>query len=191
MKKWNSVFGKVVMCVCEITAGVLLLLNPLGFTTGIIKVAGVLLSVAGIFSIYKYFRTEPFEAHKEQGLVKGISGILSGLFCVFNTKWFILTFPLMTVVYGIIILFTGILRVQWAVDMLRMKNGKWQMAAGGAAVSLVLSGIILLNPFATTAVLWTFVAVSLITGAVIDLVVLVFINQHLNNGGNGNGKDFV
>ena len=44
---------------------------------------------------------------------------------------------------------------------------------------LILSGIILFNPFSNTIFLWRFVAVSLVIGAVIDLIVLVFVNQNL------------
>lgn len=179
MKKWTSVFGKVIMCVCEIIVGVLLLLDPLGFTAGIIKVAGTLLLISGLFSTVKYFKMDPVEAQKEQGLVNGLCYILCGLFCVFHTEWFIETFPLLTVIYGVIILLTGIMRIQWAVDMLRMKKEQWYLAAIGALISLILSGIILFNPFSNTIFLWRFVAVSLVIGAVIDLIVLVFVNQNL------------
>ncbi|HBA96929.1 MAG TPA: hypothetical protein DCZ23_02365, partial [Lachnospiraceae bacterium] len=179
MKKWTSVFGKVIMCICEIVVGILLLLDPLGFTAGIIKVAGALLLLSGAYSVFRYFRTDPVEAQKEQGLVNGLCYISCGLFCVFYTQWFLTTFPLLTVIYGVIILLTGLMRVQWAVDMLRMKKEQWYMAAIGAFVSLALAGFILFNPFSSTVFLWRFVAVSLIIGAVIDLLVLVFINQNL------------
>lgn len=96
---------------------------------------------------------------------------------MFQREWIITTFPLLTVVYGVVILLTGIMRIQWAADMLRMKKEQWYMAGAGAAVSVVLAIIILLKPFKSTIVLWRFVAVSLIIGAVIDLVILVFINQ--------------
>lgn len=182
MKKWNSVFGKIIMCICEIIVGVLLLLDPIGFTSGIIKVAGALLLLSGAFSVFRYFKTDPVEAQKEQGLVNGLCGITCGMFCVFYTNWFITTFPLLTVIYGVIILLTGIMRIQWAVDMLRMKKEQWYMAAIGALISLVLSGFILFNPFNSTVFLWRFVAVSLIIGAVIDLIVLIFVNQNLKHG---------
>ena len=71
------------------------------------------------------------------------------------------------------------MRIQWAVDMLRMKKEQWYLAAIGALISLILSGIILFNPFSNTIFLWRFVAVSLVIGAVIDLIVLVFVNQNL------------
>lgn len=178
MKKWTSVFGKIIMCVCEIIVGVLLLLDPLSFTSSIIKVAGILLILNGVYSVFLYFKTNPVEAQKEQKLVQGLSYISCGLFCFFYTQWFITTFPLLTVIYGVTIFFTGLMRVQWAIDMLRIKTKQWYMALLGALIAFVLSGLILVNPFNDTVFLWRFVAISLIIGAVIDLIVLVFVNQN-------------
>lgn len=43
---------------------------------------------------------------------------------MFQYNWFIATFPLLTILYGILILLTGFFKVQWAMDMIRMKQGK-------------------------------------------------------------------
>ena len=50
------------MSLVEFIIGILLLLNPVGFTSGIIATFGVVLMIMGISSIIKYFRTEPEEA---------------------------------------------------------------------------------------------------------------------------------
>lgn len=176
MDKLNPVFGKVLLCICEVLVGILLLINPIGFTTAIIKIVGVLLMLIGALEIYRYFRLSPEIAFKEQGLAKGLCVVLGGLFCLFRSKWFIITFPLMTILYGIVILITGIVRIQWTVDMLRMKTEHWYLAAIGAVLSLIFAGVILANPFGTTTFLWTFVAISLIVDAVADLVVLIIMN---------------
>ena len=88
--------------------------DPIVFTSGIITAAGVVLLMMGAFTIFKYFRMDPLDAQKEQGLAKGICAVLMGLFCVFQREWIITTFPLLTVVYGVVILLTGIMRIQWA-----------------------------------------------------------------------------
>lgn len=181
MDKLNPIFGKVLLCVCEVLVGILLLINPVGFTTAIIKTAGVLLIVVGALEIYRYFRIVPEIAFREQGLAKGLCLALGGLFCILRSKWFIVTFPLMTILYGIVILITGIVRIQWTVDMLRMKTEHWYLAAIGAVLSLVFAVVILTNPFGMTTFLWTFVAISLIVDAVADLVVLIIMNPQKSN----------
>ena len=92
---------------------------------------------------------------------------------MFRSNWFIVTFPLLTVIYGVLTLLGGINKVQWAIDMLRAKQKYWFVAIISAVLTLVFSALILANPFASTAVLWTFVAVTLIVEAVIDIVAFI------------------
>ena len=54
--------GSVAMSLAEIVVGILLLVNPVGFTSGIIIAFGIVLMLMGISTTIKYFRTEPEEA---------------------------------------------------------------------------------------------------------------------------------
>ena len=58
----------IVICLCEILVGVLLLINPIGFTSGIIIMLGIVLLISGIISVIGYFRTDAAIAVHEQGL---------------------------------------------------------------------------------------------------------------------------
>lgn len=89
-----------------------------------------------IFMVVGYFRTEPEEAEKKNGLFKGLLFFVGGLFCAFRSTWFV--------------------------------------ALIGAILSLVFAILIIVNPFASTAILWTFIAVSLIIEAVADILTFIF-----------------
>lgn len=166
--------GSLLMCIIEVLVGVLLLINPVGFTTGIIIILGVLLTIVGIGSVIGYFRAQPEEAAQEGGLAKGLLFISGGCVCMFKSGWFLAAFPLITVFYGILIFISGIGKIQWAVDMLRQKQKYWFLALISAALSMVFAVLILSNPFSSTAVLWTFIAVSLIVEAVMDILTFIF-----------------
>ena len=60
-----------------------------------------------------------------------------------RSEWFIVTFPVLTILYGITVLVTGFYKVQMTVDTLRMKRVRWGWMAVGAALSLALAAIIL------------------------------------------------
>lgn len=122
MKFLKNNIGSIVSCLMEILVGILLLINPVGFTSGIIIGAGFVLLVTGLISVIKYFRTEPEAAAKNQMLVKGLVALLAGAFCAFKSGWFVVTFPVITLIYGIIILLTGLAKIQRLVDALRMKK---------------------------------------------------------------------
>lgn len=164
----------LVLCIFEVVVGVLLLINPIGFTAAIIVGTGAVLVVLGIVDIVGYFRMNPDEAAKKNGLSKGLTFVIVGLFCMIKPKWFITTFPLFTVFYGVIILLSGIGKIQWSVDMLRKNQKYWYVAMIGAVLSLLFAILILTDPFASTAVLWTFIAISLIIAAVVDILAFIF-----------------
>ena len=171
--------GKFILALGELAIGVLLLINPVGFTTAIIAVVGVLLLIAGILNTLRYFKMDPEEAALGQNLTQGLLEAAAGLFCVFKGNWFIVTFPLLTVLYGIVTLVTGVSKVQWTVDLLRTKAKKWFWAAISAAVTLICSVVILCNPFTSTAVLWMFIAITLIVEAVFDVITAVFAKEEV------------
>ena len=177
MKVIKENVDRIVVCLFEILAGILLLINPVGFTSGIIIALGIVLIVMGVMQGISYFKTEPEKAAMEQMLSKGFIEIGAGLFCVLRSNWFIATFPLLTILYGVIILLTGFIKIQWTVDMLRMKKSKWFLIGISAICSIVFATIILANPFSSTVFLWTFVAVSLIAEAILDIIVLIFSNK--------------
>ncbi len=173
MKKIKELANGLVLCLFELIVGVLLLINPVGFTSSIIMVAGVVLMLMGLVEIIRYFKADADEAAMGQSLVKGLLAVLVGVFCAFRTEWFIVTFPALTIIYGVVILVTGIGKVQLTVDMLRQKNKKWFWAAINALVSVVCAIVILKSPFTTTAVLWMFAGISLIAEGVLDIVTMI------------------
>jgi len=174
MSRINRNAGNILSCVAEIIIGILLLIDPLGFTAGIIMTLGIILTILGLSCIAAYFRMEPETAAQTSGLMKGLMLTGGAFVCLFKTEWLIAAFPLITVFYGIVILIVGISKLQWAVDLLRLKQKYWFVALIGAILSVLFASVILMNPFASTGVLWTFIAVSLIVEAVMDILTFIF-----------------
>ena len=177
MKKVNSGNASLMMSFVEILIGILLLINPVGFTSGIIIAFGIVLTIMGIGQIIKYFRTDAEEAASGGKLTKGILFAVLGLFCTFKSGWFIATFPVITVLYGVLILAAGVTKLQQAVDMARVKQPYWFVALISALLTLIFAILIIFNPFASTAVLWSFIGITLIVEAVMDVVTFIFTKK--------------
>lgn len=173
MKALKQNINDIIVCVFELVIGILLLIDPVGFTSGIIIAGGICLLAIGVYGTIKYFRTDAREAAASQLLMKGLLAILGGAFCVFNSYWFVATFEVLAMIYGISILVAGIGKVQISVDMLRLKKPKWYFAMISAAVSVVCALIILYSPFLSASALWLFTSISLIVEAVFDVVTLI------------------
>ena len=79
-------------------------------------------------------------------------------------------FPLLTVLYAGWMLVMAAMKLQKMADLLRARNPRWYLPAINAVLAAVLAAIILINPFSVTKAVWTFVAISLIAEAVMELV---------------------
>lgn len=166
--------GSILMCVLEILVGVLLLVDPTGFTSAIIIAAGAALILYGVISIVRYFRADAAEGALRQSLFKGLLLLLGGLFCVLRSRWFVDTFPLLTILYGIGLLISGVGKIQWMADMIRFGRKRWYLPAISAVLSLIFAAIILCSPTA----LWSFLGIVLIVEAVFDIVAIALGGKH-------------
>ncbi len=179
MKTLRNLFkgrtGAIALAVIEIVVGVLLLIDPLGFTAGIIRGAGVVAVLTGVVDITRYFMVSPEVGAQQQRLFRGMIEVLGGVTAVIKYDWFISAFPLLTVLYAIAMLVLSASRVQKMADMLRMKQPRWYLPGIAAAVAIVLSTIILINPFGAVAAVWTFAAISLLAEAAVDLVTIFLV----------------
>lgn len=174
MKKFLNNSKSLIYCICEAIIGILILVNPISFTSAIVRIVGIVLAVMGVLDVIGYFRLSPEEGSMSQCLAKGLIFLAAGVFCVFRPEWFSNTFPVLAVIYGIGILVIGLIKVQWTVDILRNHLKFWFVPAIGALSSILLAVIILSNPFATVEVMWIFVGISLIFEAIVDGVSVFF-----------------
>ena len=128
MKSFKESATAFVLCIVELITGILLLLDPIRFTSTVIIGTGIVLIVLGLVQAGTYFRTDAETAALGQLLTKGLISVLAGVFCVMQWEWFLAAFPALTIVYGALILITGISKIQLSIDMIRLK--KQQMELG-------------------------------------------------------------
>lgn len=167
----------ILLAAVEIVIGILLLINPVGFTQTIILVFGIVMIITGLMKVIKYFRTPVEQAVFQQNLVAGLICAVFGLFCALKSGWFIAVFPLLTVLYGIATLISGLTKLQWTVDMFRLKRSHWSWMALSAVLTVIFALVILMNPFKTTAILWGFVGISLMLEAAADIIVVAVAHK--------------
>lgn len=167
---------KAIICLCELAGGILLWMSPELLTMGIVYVLGGGLVILGLWDGISYFRTEALQAAKEQKLFSGLLKLGVGAACLVKVQWVVSALPALTVLYGIILLIVSAQKIQWSVDMKRMKKKYWYLAAVSGVVSLGFAAITMLNPFRTTQLLWQILGVVLGIEAVADGVILALSN---------------
>ena len=97
MKFIKQNWGAIITILFMILVGVLLLVNPATFAIGIIKVAGVVLFLWGIYDLIRYFRTPADVAARGSAFFSGITMITLGAYCFFGSDWFVNVFPVLAV----------------------------------------------------------------------------------------------
>ena len=90
MFRMNRNVINLIICFGELLIGILLLVDPLGFTSSVLLLLGAILTIVGIAKIVTYFRLEAQLASQNGGLVTGLLLVLLGLFCIFKWEWFLL-----------------------------------------------------------------------------------------------------
>ncbi len=59
MKAFKKNQNVIIMCVIEPVVGILLLIDPVKFTTGILIVVGIARMAAGLINVIRYFKSSP------------------------------------------------------------------------------------------------------------------------------------
>lgn len=167
---------RALICLCELAAGVMLWMNPELLTMGLTYLFGAGLLLFGIWDGVTYFRTEVLHAAKEQKIFFGLLKVGVGVTFLIKTRWIVSAFPALPVLYGILLLIVSAQKIQWSVDMKRMKKEYWHLAAISGVVSLGFAVITMLDPFRTTTLLWQILGVVLGIGAIADGVILALSN---------------
>ena len=166
-------------CITELVVGILLLIDPFGFTSTVCVLLGIGMIGYSVLSLLQYFRAPTDEAIKNLELSRGLVFAALGLFFIFGNGLLIGILPTLTVMYGILMLILGTVKIQWAVDQLRLKVPRWYISAIDAALTIILAAIIIIDPFATDAILFKFIGISMIVSAVIDIASAFSVKQYL------------
>ena len=169
-----------ILCIVELVIGILLLINVENFMKFVLIVAGAAMVVFGLIWVIRYFRQDATQAVLGYELTKGLVSIGIGLFCVFNTERFMKTFALFAVLFGVMVLLAGFIKIQTTIDMLRLKQRGWWLTGIGAVLTIIAAVIILANPFKTMHFLGIFIGITLIVEAVLDGVAMVMLYRAMS-----------
>ena len=168
-ENWSTILTILFLLV----VGILLLINPVLYAIAILKIAGGLLALLGIYDLVKYFKAPPEVAAKGSAFFSGVIMITVGIIFLVRGDTLMETFPILAVVYGAFQIVLGYSKLQKAVDALRLKMPLWWLKAICAGISLLFGYIIVFNPDMTWIGIWVFTGITMIIEAVLDTISLV------------------
>ena len=155
-------------------AGVLLLIWPDLMTEITMWALVIVLAAYGIYRIIAYFRMTPEEGASTYSLALALFLLLLAVYIIIDRTSFASIFPR---IWGLMLLIGGFIKIQEAIDALRIHQRHWWWLLIGAAISVVLGIFAILRPAFILESIALFIGISLIVEAIIDVILLIFFRK--------------
>lgn len=155
-----------------IVMGVLFIAFPDKSTTIICYATGIAACIWGFIRLVAHFKMETLDVFGSYGLVQGAALIIVGVAIIANPEYLA---KFITVAFGIIMLIDGILKIQYAIDLGRIKANGWVWVLVVAVLMIVLGVIAIVNPFSTAVTLMRFLGIILIADGISNIIIILYI----------------
>lgn len=168
--KTEMVFRSIVM----IIAGVVLVIFPSATQNTIAYVISIVLVICGLLRILRYCgvighskRTSEYGLNEYASPMDLVTGILMIIFAALVAKVLISFIP---VVLGIVVLISGLVKLEQAIELCRSHRGNWIGIMIMAAITIVVGLLAVFNPFETGNILLRVIGIGLAFGGITDLI---------------------
>ncbi|MBQ1977370.1 MAG: DUF308 domain-containing protein [Ruminococcus sp.] len=167
--KRELIFADIAMMVL----GLLMVILPKQSADVICIAAGIFLGIWGLIKLVTYFASKKTAPFTSFGLVEGAT--LAGFAVFFILSPQVLK-EFLEIVLAIVLLISAVMKLQYTVDFLRLKEKFWYIPLIGAAVSIALGVLIFIDPFNNHG-LMLFIGISYLVNGLWDIIsVLVLSN---------------
>ncbi len=170
MNRASVLAPRVIFGVFELITGILLVKNPQGFAKTVVLVFGLVLLLAGAAMLVTAARQGRGRAWKAGGIV----ALVLGAVCLLLPRWITGLFSLGAVLYGVILLLSGLAKYQDCKVSRRGLFGKL------SALGTALFGLwAIFHPFGTVAAALRILGIVLIIQAALDLAAAIWSGKNL------------
>lgn len=156
-----------------IAAGIIFLVFPASCNQIIACIIGAACLISGIASIISYFKLQWKTPFSSFGFVQGTALAMIGIFILINPEFLI---GFLTSILGIVLIIDGVFKLQYAIDLLRIKLSGWIFVLILAIIAAALGVLTLYNPFATANALTVFIGVALLVDGIADLGTILYVS---------------
>lgn len=167
--------GIILRSIVMAVAGITLLLYPEMTQNTIAYIIAVVFVINGIIHIIGYFRNA---SKSEDGFNSYSSGLVVGILCiVFAALISKVLIRIIPIVLGLIVLFSGLVKLQQAVEIIRMKREGWIGIMIMSVITIIVGLLAVFNPFKTGSLLLRIIGAGLLFGGITDLISTGYISK--------------
>jgi len=174
--KWNVIISSVIY----VALGVILLLWPEKMARNICYVIGVIAVAVGIVNLIDYIRKDYSVDAYRYNLVYGLVSILFGVFVFVKVDTVVSIIPFLL---GFAVTISGLLKLQNAVDLVRMKYKGWGAVMIVSVLNIAFGVVLIMNPFDSAMVLFICIGIGMIYSGVSDLIATIMLSRSIKSVG--------
>ncbi|NLU25272.1 MAG: hypothetical protein GXW99_11320 [Clostridiales bacterium] len=153
--------------------GIMMMFFPEQSRDIICRVSGAILCLWGLLHVITYFARERTEVLGSFSLVQGAAMIGFGTYFLLRPE-FLAAF--LTVALAIILMIGGVMKLQYAIDFLRLKAYGWWVQLIGAAIMAVLGIVAFVDPFDAASGLMIFIGAALVVDGLWDMISVIYLD---------------
>ncbi len=158
--------------------GIVLIIWPDISSNFICYAIGVAIMLVGIIFVIRYIRKDLVRDFYRKDLVIGLIAISLGLVALLRVE---LLKGLIPTILGIAVLFSGIIKLQNAIDMFRMKYVYWYVILILSVLNMGFGVLLIAEPIWIVNIVFVLIGCGLVYSGITDLVILFFITKTIKN----------
>lgn len=173
----------IISSIAYILAGIVLIIFPQTTARTIGYAFACILILLGLRCIFKYMMRDIKVAFYHYDLVTAAVLILASVYVFINVDAVVAFIPF---ILGIFVTISGVIKLQNALDLWRLKNGGSVMVFMLAVVNVIFGIVLMVNPFGAMATFIRIIGIGLIYSGVTDLITILCISGKLKKYENAN-----
>ncbi len=169
----KSKIAYVIMSVLLFAVGLCLIIWPALITKVICYVIGSIALIAGIIELVIFFARDISVRTVSYSLIIGFLLSIFGLILLLKPDNSAVFFSML---FGVFIIIDSVLKLQTSFELRNLGVLRWWVNLLLALASAVLGVLLVINPFATTNILFVFMGISLVVDALENIWTVIFIS---------------
>lgn len=169
----------IISCAASVLVGAVFLVFPTQSLLYICYIIASVFCLLGVIRLIAYFRKAPSATEYQPNLVLGLLFTGLGVYLFASPDALLNTIPTLL---GVVLIFSGLVKLQNGLDMLRLKAQRWWIMLVLAAISVILGVLAILDPFAAQSALILFIGISLILNGITDLATILILSSRIKHG---------
>lgn len=170
--------GAVLPALLCLIYGIVLIIWPDISSNFICYAIGAAIMLVGIIFVIRYIRKDLVRDFYRKDLVVGLIAISLGLVALLRVE---MIKGLIPTILGIAVLFSGIVKLQNAIDMFRMQYTYWYIILILALLNMGFGILLILEPIWIVDVVFVLIGCGLVYSGLSDLLTLYFVSKTIKN----------